>query len=844
MRIKDKIIQLPLTRPWLVIVLSFLGLVLFILQFPKIKVDTDPENMLSKDEPVRVYHNYVKKTFDIRDFIVLGVIDESDPQGVFTRDNLNAVYKIVQDIKKIKGVVTRDIIAPSETDDIQASTGWLNIDRLQKGLLSTDEEAKEIAGRILDNPLLKGKLISNDGKQLCIYIPIVEKKQSHRIATEIERIIEKYRTPNLEFHITGLPVAEDTFGVEMFKQMAISSPLAMLLVILLLFLSIRKISLSLIAMAVPFASIIYAMGLLIGMGFPVHIMSSMIPIFIIPITIGDGTHILSAFYDVYQKFKNKTQALKHVLLELWDPILYTSLTTAAGFASLASTPIPPVQVFGLFTAFGVMCAWFFSLVLVPAFIQLLSDRKFEGFGMKHEADDTSLSGFARIVHNLGVFSVTKAGRILIVAFMLLVISIVGIMRIEVNDNPVKWFSRKHKIRIADTLLNKYFGGTYMAYLVFESNAKNKMIEPEMLNYMDSLQNYIQQYKVVGKTSSIVDIIKKIAYELHDENPTYLKIPDTRQAANQYLFLYQNSGDPEDLFKFIDYDYRRANIWFQLKSGDNKDMTFVKNKVEEYIKTHPLPEGVKHNWAGLTYVNVVWQDKMVKGMFRSFMGSFVVVFILISIMFRSLRLGFLGMIPMSLAVLFIYGVIGLIGKDYDMPVAVLSALTLGLSVDFAIHFIQRLKTRYNVSFNVRDAVLGVFSEPARAIARVVIIVGLAFLPLVLAPLIPYKTVGVFMSAVTILSGISTLFLIPALVIVIGRRLFEPLGVFVSLEGAFQFVLGMLFLISLLGARFVNKWFLSIAFLVSIGLIQSAFTGFCLIKVILAKLGLKEKKEVEK
>lgn len=337
----------------------------------------------------------------------------------------------------------------------------------------------------------------------------------------------------------------------------------------------------------------------------------------------------------------------------------------------------------------------------------------------------------------------------------------------------------------------------MAYLVLESPAKNKIIEPQTLRYIDNLQGYLNNLEVVGKTSSVVDIIKKISYELHNEDVRYLSLPDKRAAVTQYLFLYQNSGDPQELFKFIDYDYRRGNIWLQLKSGDNTDMSFVKNKVEEYIRRNPLPPHIKYNWAGLTYGNVVWQDKMVKGMFRAFMGSFVVVFILISIMFRSFRLGFLGMIPMSLAILFIYGFIGLIGKDYDMPVAVLSALTLGLSVDFAIHFFQRCKIQYQQVKTWREAVLAVFAEPARAISRVVIIVGIAFLPLVLAPLIPYKTVGVFMSVVTVLSGISTLVLIPAFIALVGNKLFEPVTKLFSLEEAFQLTLGVLFILSFLG-----------------------------------------------
>ncbi|MBN2482967.1 MAG: MMPL family transporter [Candidatus Omnitrophica bacterium] len=834
-RLKDNIISFPLERPWLVIlaVVVFLGVAA--IQFPRLRVDTDPENMLSAKEPVRVYHEYVKESFDLSDLLVVGIIDTEDPQGVFTAGKLNMIKDIVDEIKNIKGVITRDVIAPSEVDDIQMRQGTLVIEKLQKETLKNDSQAQDIAARAFDNPLLSGKLISTDASQLSIYIPIVEKKESHRIASEIEKIIKKYDTGALQFHITGLPVAEDTFGVEMFKQMASSSPLAMVLVIILIYLSLRKWSLSFVAMAVPLVSILYSMGLLIGLGFPLHIMSSMIPIFIIPITIGDGTHILSAFHDVYQKYHDKKKALRHVLEDLWSPILYTSLTTVAGFASLATTPIPPVQIFGLFTAFGVVCAWIFSLLLLPACIMVMPEGVFLGFGMAHHED--AHDRFAKGVKRIGEFSIRNPRKILIVTLVVLIVSVIGILQIRVNDNPVKWFAPTHKIRVADTLLNRYFGGTYMAYLVFESAQPNSMLEPEMLRYIEDLQKYLEAMPVVGKTSSVVDIIKKISYELRDEDPAYFAVPPTRQAANQYLFLYQNSGDPDDLFKLIDYDYKRTNIWLQLKSGDNVDMSSVIHEVDTYIAGHPLPEHITYNWAGLTYVNVVWQDRMVKGMFHSFMGSFIVVFVLISLMFRSLRLGFLGMIPMTVAVLGIYGFIGLIGKDYDMPVAVLSALTLGLSVDFAIHFLQQCRVKYAQDRDLGAAIMHVFGEPARAITRVVIIVGIAFLPLMLSSLIPYKTVGIFMSAITILSGMSTLVLIPVLISVFGAKWLEPPLRFLSLERAFQLTLGILFLGSFLGAHLVHRWFLSIAFLLCIGLIQSAFTGFCLLKVLLKKAGFK-------
>ena len=218
------------------------------------------------------------------------------------------------------------------------------------------------------------------------------------------------------------------------------------------------------------------------------------------------------------------------------------------------------------------------------------------------------------------------------------------------------------------------------------------------------------------------------------------------------------------------DFSSTAIWLQLKSGDNQDMAEVIAVLDNYLAGHSLPEGVELRWAGKTYINVVWQDAMVNGMLKSLMGAFVVVFMMMALLFRSIRLGLLAMVPLTLTILGVYGIIGWIGKDYDMPIAVLSSLTLGLSVDFAIHFIERTRALLRASGSFAVASEKIFEEPARAIARNAIVIAIGFTPLFFAPLVPYITVGAFMAAIMTLSGVSTLILLPALMSWAGPWLF--------------------------------------------------------------------------
>jgi hypothetical protein len=186
--------------------------------------------------------------------------------------------------------------------------------------------------------------------------------------------------------------------------------------------------------------------------------------------------------------------------------------------------------------------------------------------------------------------------------------------------------------------------------------------------------------------------------------------------------------------------------------------------------NPPPPGVTAGWAGLTYLNVVWQKAMVNGMLRALLGSFIVVFLMMVVLFRSFWFGLLAMLPLSITIAFMYGLIGLAGKDYDMPVAVLSSLTLGLSIDFSIHFLQRARAIQRETGSWRDTVERMFSEPARAITRNAIVIAIGFLPLLGSTLTPYSTVGFFLAAIMAVSCMVTLLLLPAAMELLKPRLF--------------------------------------------------------------------------
>ena len=853
---------------WVMVILT----VLLGAFMPLMRVDTDPENMLSEHEAVRVFHDQNKKDFVLNDIVVLGIINEEDPNGVFNVASLTRIYELTEFARRLQwddpedpnqqiGVVEVDLMAPSLVDHIsQDGPGTIRFEWLMPKPPTTEAEALAVRDKALSNPLLKGSIVSEDGKAVCLYLPLTRKDISYEIYNKLSEKIAEFKGPE-QYHITGLPVAEDTFGYEMFIQMAISAPLAMVVIFLLMLFFFRKLVLIVSPMIVAMVSVICTMGLLIAFGYPVHIMSSMIPIFLMPIAVVDSVHILSEFFDLYTKEKGRRQTIIEVMNDLFVPMLYTSLTSAAGFISLALTPIPPVQVFGMFVAVGIMIAWLCTILFVPAYIMMIKESALANFGaaVVHEEEATRLG---RLLKTLGQGTYRKAKPVLGVMVLVCAVAIFGVTRIRINDNPIKWFAESHPIRQADKALNDHFAGTYMAYLVFEDTSsatvdantlgairtdllaranglkseypqvnvmalvsdiekalidtadkdvlrseflkslaayasdkeaaapadqaevwyalmeffEQKQIEldvfknPKELQYMADLQAFLVNEELIGKGNSLADIVKKVYKELMGGSKAYDVIPETPSAVSQCLIQFQSSHTPDDLWHFVTGDYKKANMWLQLKSGDNTDMERVVKAVDEYIETHPTDLTI--NWAGLTYINIVWQQKMVWGMLQSFMGSFLIVFIMMTVLFRSPLWGLLSMVPLTVTIAIIYGVIGLVGKDYDMPVAVLSALTLGMAVDFAIHFLERARTVQAQTGSWERAIPMMFGEPARAITRNVLVIAIGFLPLLAAPLIPYKTVGVLLFAIMVLSGSVTLVVLTALITVLQGVLFKP------------------------------------------------------------------------
>lgn len=848
---RDVIIDWSIRRPKAVFWLAAVAVLLALSLIPRIQIDTDPENMLPQDNPARVLHDQVKHSFGLSDMVVVGVVNTQHPDGVYNTETLNKLRQLTNAVLLLEGVVDEDLMSLAKADNIlQGIDGSIAFEWMLNHSQVNEADLSLIRSSVERLAMLKNTLVSADGKALGLFVPIDSKDQSYRIAQQISELVDKLEMGSNEVYITGLPVAEDTFGVEMFKQMAISAPAAGALIFAIMLFFFRSVPLVIAPMLVAMATVILTMGTMVGLGFSIHIMSSMIPIFLMPIAVVDSVHILSEFNDHYRPGMNKHKVISQVVTDLFRPMLFTSVTSIVGFASLNTADIPPVRIFGSFVAIGIGVAFLLSITLVPAYISLLSNASLDKMANRVHSAETPNGLLARILRRTPSM-IRRYGRsIMVLAMASLLLSAYGIGKIRINDNPMNWFKEDHPIRQSDRVLNHHFAGTYEAFLSFQAPSlkddkqliqrlkkmftatehsslwqqllqqylqqdqqqktiidftglqksvleqsfeaeeldldfwddasktldrlsKNHRVflKPEILGYLERVQTALDQSGLVGKSTAITDILKTINRELLGGGADGYRIPSSAEANAQAVLTFQGSHRPGDIWRMVTPDYRSAVIWLQLKSGDNQDMAKVLDFMQQWFERNPPPAQIKPQWSGLSYINVVWQDAMVNGILGSLLSSFLIVAVMMMLLFRSIAWGLIAMLPLTITIAFIYGLIGITGKNYDMPVAVLSALTLGMSIDFAIHFIERSRTLVIESGGWEEGLSKVFEEPARAISRNALVIALGFTPLLLAPLSPYQTVGIFLASIMLISCVSSLLLLPSIMEVFQRHLFQ-------------------------------------------------------------------------
>jgi hypothetical protein len=594
-------------------------------QIKHLRFETDAESMIPHDHPAFIYNELIEEQFGVRDPLIIGIVnDHQGEDGIFNPRTLALIKRLSEKILEIDGVVTirkEDIPSLATMDNIVGTDIGLEVRPFMEEIPTTKEECLLLKNSVYNNDMYIGWLVSKDGKAAAIMTKMEETegtragvKKRADVYFKIKSLIQEEVTHGApeKIYIAGRGAIEVTYGIYSSQDMRRFIPLVSLIILMVLFFTYRSFRGVVIPLLVVICSVIWALGIMGFTRIPMFYISTMMPVILMACGVAYGIHIIGRYYQEIQNnpHQHRNEIVLTVMLEMWPPIIMTGLTTAAGFFSLYTAYMLPIRYFGLFTGIGILAAMVLSLTFIPASLALLKPKLSKGLhpGMLYQE---------RLVQRL-LASVSRAingheTQVIIMGLIIVFLSIIGLGRIYADSTWIGSFSPESEVRIADSILKDKFQGTLPLNVIIEGEAEGALKDPILLKKIDGLQKYVEALPVVGGSLSIAEYIKRMNRVLNEDRPEMEIIPDSRNLIAQYLLLYSFSGDPDDFDEVVNYDYRRANIWFYLKSDHTTDIRKVINRIQDYIQQNfSAKDRVKINLSGLGYLSHVWVSLLIKG----------------------------------------------------------------------------------------------------------------------------------------------------------------------------------------------------------------------------------------
>ncbi|MCK5148122.1 MMPL family transporter [bacterium] len=733
----EKILNKLLKKPWLVLVVFLIMTVgFFKVMKSNSRMETDLDKYMPQHHPAFVYSNQAEEWFNIKDGIIIAIENQD---GIYNPGTIQKVKDLTKALQKMKEINKDDVTSLYTADNIIGTEDGMDVRAFFKSTPKTDEDMEQLRSNVRNNEMIFGRLVSNDETVTVIIAEIEDDVFSQEFYQQILKLGESFNSPE-KIHVAGRPIVEGTMALLGPADMKRMVPIVLLVIILVLLAVLRSFKSTFFTLLVVLFSTVWTFGLMAAIGIPIYAVSTMIPVMLIAIGVADGIHLYSHLHLFMNKNPqaSKKDAMLDMIKGMWKPVIMTSVTTAVGFISLLTSQVYPIKYFGLFTAFGVMMAMVFSLVLIPAGIMVfgLPRWKKHNNGVNENTQSFATIFSAKIVKYKYVT--------IIVTAVIIFISIAGIGKVWINSSFLEKFEKDSDIVLTDKFINENFGGTSTLNVIFDSQDDGAFKNPAVLKAIDKMQDDVEgTLQVVGNSFALSDYLKRMNKVMHADDEAYNVIPESQELVAQYLLLYEMSGDPENLWKVVDYDYKKANLTFQLKSDNSKAI----NSTIEVIEKH-IPElntlNVEIKYAGSGYKGLVFTDLILKGQIASLIMSLAIVVLLISLMFKNILAGLIGAVPIIITSIISFGVMGLLNIPLSTTTALLSSIAIGIGIDYAVHFLERYKI---YATETGDKVLTsqhTMQHSGRAIVFNAIVVIAGFLVLLFSVFPPNRALGALVS----------------------------------------------------------------------------------------------------
>ena len=781
--------KIILKNPRSIFIILILALLSFGYYSKDFKLDASSETLLIEGDPDLKYLQEISQRYGSKEFLILTYTPKESMISDNSINNLLSLKYKIQSLDWVHSVITLLDIPLLNSSDLPLQ------ERLENFKPLKDEDINKERGfrEILSSPVFRNFVISEDGKTSGIIVNIKKneslenienkskkdieafkdliKKKNHENIIEIRDVIKSYQNIG-EIHLGGIPMIADDMMSFIKSDIIVFGIGVLLFIIATLWFVFRKLIWIIVPISSCFFSVIIMMGLLGLLGWKVTVISSNFIALMLILTMAMNIHMSTRFLQLRENHPNKNISDLLILTtnKMFWPILYTVLTTIIAFLSLIFSEIKPIIDFGWMMTLGLITSLIITFTLLPSLINFVPKEK---ISLKEYKDSKITSFFSRISRNNSKIIFTITGIIII-------FSLVGITRLEVENSFINYFSKKTEIYKGMKLIDEKLGGTTPLEVILkfpkkeenekedddefddweddnDQNDEKYWFTKDKIDRISSVHNYLDGLPEIGKVLSFSSIID-VATLLNNNKPLgtlemgvlYSKIPQSIKT--EIIDPYISIKDNEARISLRIIDSQENLKRNELIKKINYDL---KNKI-----------GLKENEFKLGGVLILFNN-LLQSLFKSQILTLGLVMIgifgMFLILFRNIKLSLIGVVPNFIAAFFILGIIGLLGIPLDMMTITIAAITIGIAVDNSIHYIYRFKEEYKNSNDYNKTIELCHSTVGRAILNTSITIVFGFSILVLSKFIPTIYFGIFTGLAMLLAMISVLTLLPSLIL---------------------------------------------------------------------------------
>lgn len=701
----------------------------------------------------------IQRIYNINDPLFVDVSDRRNGD-IFTPEGLKFIQTISRFVENIPGIKPGSVRSLDTHEDIIGSEDGFEVKHFLDPLPKTLEAAQKVKERIQAFPLYQGLLISNDGLHSGIIADFEDNADVLFVFAQFEKLrAQVEHDTNFAIKVTGAPIVMGTLNVYLNRDALILDPIAGIFTALLLFVALRSVAGVLLPLSVVMPAIAVAFASMAWLGYAFTPFSNAIPVVTIATSIADSMHFLSEYFDLrlQQPQLSVKDAIAHVYSAVWQPIVLTSVTTAAGFLMLIQgSPMLPVNDFGITVAIGVMVAMLFSLFMLPAAIVLFEPKPSAAFARLYAARLTEQISYwdkivawlmGRIIDN----SAVAFGFLLIVSLL----GIAGVSRLYADYEPVTFFPPDSNVYQDFHSIRDHYVGINLLDVDINTGIEDGIYAPDFLRRLDKLQERIETWKPVGGTMSIADYLKKMNQAFHADKPEFYTIADSADANAQFFLLYNFSGDPRRFDEIADGNRQRANLRIFLQAGNYAQSgAFIRWLEQEAPRTFPE---AKVRIGGETYVIFNWMAGISRSVILSILLSGLCMYLICVPLLGSLFGGVLLLVPIGIATFLTYAFIGATGVAVGLGTSAFASIAMGVGIDFAIHFLWRYRDERRMGLEHFVAIKHVMESVGKGILFNGIVVIGGFCVIMLSTTTPPQQLGAYV-AISVGASLATTFLV--------------------------------------------------------------------------------------